>query len=140
MSCENNLRRHILKLISFVCWCLIVCVPLAAWPQSQAVQPSDAQSAKVKNEVRKLGSGERARVKVTLRDKTEVKGYISQIGTDSFQVTDKKSGRSTPIAYQEVDKVRKRGLSTGAKIAILAGTGVGIVVIAALAQLSASGE
>jgi hypothetical protein len=69
-----------------------------------------------------------------------VKGYISQIGAESFQVTDNKSGRTTTIAYQEVRKLRKPGLSTGAKIAIAAGVGVGIAVGASLASLAASGE
>jgi len=136
------------KLTSLVCWCLIVCIPIAAWPQSQGAQTAEAketrlfveQSAKFKSEVQKRGTGEQARVKVTLRDQTEVKGYISQIGAESFQVTDNKSGRATTIAYQEVRKLRKPGLSTGAKIAIAAGVGVGIAVGASLASLAASGE
>jgi hypothetical protein len=115
------------KLTPLICWCLIVCIPILAWPQSQAAQPAETQSAKVKNEVQKRG--EQARVKVTLRDKTEVKGHISQIGADSFQVTDKKSGRVTTIAYQDVDRIRKQGLSTAAKIAIAAGVGAAAIII-----------
>jgi hypothetical protein len=142
------LRRLTVKLTPFVCWCLIVCIPIAAWPQSQGTQTTEAketrllgeQSAKFKSEVQKRGTGEQARVKITLRDQTEVKGYISQIGAESFQVTDNKSGRTTTIAYQEVRKLRKPGLSTGAKIAIAAGVGVGIAVGASLASLAASGE
>jgi hypothetical protein len=134
------------KLTSLICWWLIACLPIAGW--SQAAQPTEAketrllaeQSAKFKSEVQKRGTGEQARVKVTLRDQTEVKGYISQIGAESFQVTDNKSGRTTTIAYQEVRKLRKPGLSTGAKIAIAAGVGVGIAVGASLASLAASGE
>ena len=127
-----------MKWTRFMCCCLVVSLTVSAWSQS-AVLPED-QTAKVKLAVQERGTREHSRVKVTLRDKTEVKGYISQIGPDSFQVTDNKSGRVTPIAYQEVEKVRKSGLSTGAKIAIALGVGAGVAVAASLASLAASGE
>jgi len=127
-----------MKWMKFVCCCLVVSLTLSAWPQSSALL--DEQAAKVKLAVQKRGSSEHARVKVTLRDKSEVKGYITQIDADSFQVTDNKSGKMTPIKYQEVEKVRKTGLSTGAKIAIAAGVGAGVVVAVALGSLAASGE
>lgn len=127
-----------MKWTRFMCCCLVVSLTVSAWSQS-AVLPDD-HAAKVKLTVQKRGTGEHSKVKVTLRDKSEVKGYISQIGPDSFQVTDHKSGRVTPIAYQEVEKVRKSGLSTGAKIAIAAGVGLGIAVAASLGSLAASGE
>jgi predicted methyltransferase len=103
---------------------------------TQAAQPTEAKgkslletqrSAKVKAEVEKRG--QQARVRVTLRDNTEVKGYISQMDPDSFQVTDKKSGRITTIAYQEVDRVRNQGMSTGAKIAVAAGIGAAVIIV-----------
>src|SRR5436305_3447405 len=37
---------------------------------------------KVKAGVRKLGTGEKARIKVRLKDKTRVKGYVSATGED----------------------------------------------------------
>jgi hypothetical protein len=77
---------------------------------------------------------------VRLRDKSEARGYISQIDSDSFQVTDPKNGRARTIEYQEVDKLRKPGLSTGAKIAIAAGVAAGVVVAVVLGSLAASGE
>ena len=127
-----------MKWTRFMCCCLVVSLTVSAWSQS-AVLPDD-HAAKVKLAVQKRGTGEHSKVKVTLRDKTEVKGYISQIGPDSFQVADNKSGRVTPIAYQEVEKVRKSGLSTGAKIAIAAGVGLGIALAVGLGSLAASGE
>jgi len=86
-------------------------------------------ASKAKREVEKRGAGERSRVRVILRNQSEVKGYISQIGPDSFQVTDKKSGEVTMIAYQDVTRVRGGGLSSGAKIAIVTGIGVAVIVI-----------
>ena len=127
-----------MKITSLISWCLIVCLPISAW--SQSADLPDEHAAKVRLSVQKRGTGEHSRVKVMLRNKTEVKGYISQIGPDSFQITDNKSGRVTPIAYQDVEKVRKSGLSTGAKIAIAVGVGLGVAVAASLGSLAASGE
>lgn len=137
-----------LKLASLVCCCLMVSIPLSAWSQ---LQPIGAQgrnkelveqehSAKVKSELQKRGTGEKVKVKVTLRDGSKVKGHISRIGDQSFEVTDRKSGRVTTLKYQDVDKVRKPGLSTGAKIGIAAAAAGGILVAIVLGSLAASGE
>jgi len=124
--------------------CLLVLVmgfPLSMWSQSQVANPTEAQAkkmverdpaSKAKREVEKRGAGERSRVRVTLRNQDEVKGYISQIGSDSFQVTDKKSRRATTVAYQDVTRVRGGGLSSGEKIAIVTGIGVAVIVIFAV--------
>ena len=126
-----------MKLTSLISWCLIVCIPVSGWSQS-AVLPDD-DVAKIKLEVQKRGTGERARVKVALRDKAEVKGYISQIGPDSFRVSDKKTGRVVTLAYQEVDRVQKQGLSTGAKVAIGAAVAAGVMVGGGLIAYKAAG-
>jgi hypothetical protein len=127
-----------MKWSRFMCCCLVVGLTVSALSQS-AVLPDD-HAAKVRLAVQRLGTGEHSKVKVTLRDKAGVKGYISQIGSESFQVTHIKSGRVTTIAYQEVQEVRRLGLSTAAKIGIAAGVGVGVVVAATLGALAASGE
>ena len=122
---------------SFLTICLIASVSLSLWSQSQADHPAIAretnlleseQAAKAKSEVQKRGIGERSRVKVTLRNKTEVKGYISQIDTNSFDVTDKKSGQSTTIPYEDAMRVRRNGMSTAAKIVIGAGVVAGTMI------------
>jgi len=79
-------------------------------------------------------------VKVTLRDKSIVKGYISQTDPESFRVTDKKSGKVTTISYEDAARVQKSGLSTGAKIGIGVGIVGGVLVAIALGSLAASGE
>ena len=127
-----------MKWAKFLCSLLVVSLTVSAWPQSAVLL--DEHATKVKLAVQERGTEEHSRVKVTLRNKTEVKGYISQIGPDSFQVTDNKSGRVTSISYPEVEKVRKSGMSTGAKIAIALGVGVGVAVAASLGSLAASGE
>jgi hypothetical protein len=82
---------------------------------------------KVKVSVLKLGSGEAARVKVKLRDKTKLEGYISDAGREAFTVTNPKTGVVTTVAYPQVKSVRGHNLSTGAKVAI--GVGVAAAVI-----------
>lgn len=112
--------------------------PLSVWSQSQATNPIEVQekklledkpAAKAKGEVQKRGAGERSRVRVTLRNTSEVKGYISQIEAGTFQVTDKKRGQVSTVAYQDVTRIRGGGMSPGAKIAIAAGIGVAVIVV-----------
>ena len=50
---------------------------------------------KVKSNVLKLGTGEAARVKIKLRDKTKLEGYISASDGEGFTVTDSKTGMAT---------------------------------------------
>jgi hypothetical protein len=39
-------------------------------------------------EVQKQGTGQKARVRITLQDKAELKDYVSSIDADSLQVAD----------------------------------------------------
>jgi len=79
--------------------------------------------ARVKAAVDKRGVGEKAGVKIKLRDNTVVKGYIYQTGEENFVVRDAKTGKSETIAYRDVAQVKGKGLSTGAKIGIGAAIG-----------------
>ena len=100
-----------------------VAVPQAT--QTQRASPA----AKVKTEVQKRGIGEKSRVKVRLRNKAEVKGYISKIEDASFDVIDKKTGRAITIPYADVERVQGVGLSKGAKIGIIVGAAVVTVAV-----------
>jgi hypothetical protein len=84
---------------------------------------------KVKLNVRKLGSGEAARVKVKLLDKTKLEGYISDAGEETFTVKNPKTGMATTIAYLQVKSIQGNNLSTGAKIAIGVGIAAAIIFI-----------
>ena len=80
---------------------------------------------KVKNGISKLGTGADARIEVKLRDKTKLKGYVSEAGQDSFIVVDEKTNAATKIFYSQVKQVKGNNLSTAAEIAI----GVGVILI-----------
>jgi len=102
--------------------------PLPGAEQPLASNPQPAE--KTRMEIQKRGVGEKSRVTIRLRDRTEVKGYISQIDPTSFQITDKRTGTVSTIAYDIVDRVKGGGLSRGSKIAIGVGVGVAIAVTA----------
>lgn len=73
---------------------------------------------KVKGEISKLGTGEAAKIKVKLRDKTKVSGYVSEIGEDSFTVIDKQTGNATQIPYSQVKKASGKNHLSGRTILI----------------------
>ena len=84
---------------------------------------------KLKESVAKLGTGTDARIEVKLKDKTKLKGYISEVGGEGFSVVDAKTGTATHVAYPQVQKVKGHNLSTGAKVAIGLGVAVAVLVI-----------
>jgi hypothetical protein len=94
---------------------------------------------KVKASVQKRGIGEKSRVTVKLRNKKEIKGYISKIDDASFDVTAKTAGQTTPILYVDVERIQGAGLSKGAKIGIIAGAAVVIVIVVFVAEFKAHG-
>ena len=53
---------------------------------------------KVKTPVAKRGTGPKAKVTVKLKDKTKLKGYISSASSDSFSLSDSKTGQVRTLA------------------------------------------
>ena len=80
---------------------------------------------KVKEGISKLGTGPEARVEVKLRDKTKLKGYVSEAGKDSFVVVDEKTGAASTVPYPQVKQVKGNNLSTLAEIAL----GIGVIIL-----------
>ncbi|HEX8851853.1 MAG TPA: hypothetical protein VF754_00120 [Pyrinomonadaceae bacterium] len=109
----------------------------ALWPalfgvsSAAAKDIEEAQMAeKARARVARIGVGRDARVEVKLRDKTKLKGYVSDAGADSFTVMDSKTGASRTLAYADVAQVSKQGngLSTRTKAIIGAAVATGVVV------------
>ena len=86
------------------------------------------RAEKVRTQLAKLGTGTDARIKLILRDKTKLAGYISEAGPESFVIVDK-AGVATTVAYPQVGKAQGNNLSTGAKIAIGIGIGAGVTLL-----------
>jgi hypothetical protein len=103
----------------------------AAFVPAFAATKSDKEvkrAEKVRAELSKLGTGKDAHVRVELRDKTKLEGYLSEATEDHFAVTGE-DGKTTSVAYPQVKKAQGNNLSTGAKIAIGAGIGAAVVLI-----------
>ena len=118
------------KLLTLMLACLVVCAvsvrPVAA---SSKAEKEARFIGKVKAGIEKLGSGRDTRVELKLRDKTRLKGYISEISENGFVVTDLKTGASNNVAYAEVKQIKGNNMSTGAKIAIGIAIGAGITIL-----------
>jgi len=104
-----------------------------------ASTPAEKQAqrvSKIKAAIQKLGTGEKARLKLELKDKTRLEGYVSEAVEDYFVITRPETGTTTTVTYPQVGKVKGHNLSTGAKIAI----GVGVVIAIAVIVLFATNE
>jgi len=84
---------------------------------------------KIKTTVNRRGTGEKSKVVVKMKNGTKLKGYISQTGEDSFDLTDSKTKQTTAVAYGDVAQVKKQGLSKGAKIALGIGIAAAVTVV-----------
>jgi len=87
------------------------------------------QVEKLKAGLRRLGTGPDARIKVKLKDKTEISGYISESGDESFVVVDSATGKSNTVAYPQVAQAKGNNLTSKEKLAIT------LVVVGAIGVL-----
>jgi small nuclear ribonucleoprotein (snRNP)-like protein len=93
-------------------------------------QSTLSTETKAKTEVVDRLNKKETRVKVKLRNGSEVKGRITQTGENSFTLTDEKTGSHSDIVYADVLNVEGRGMSKKKKTFIA--IGVGAAVFAAL--------
>lgn len=111
----------------FLLLCLLLIVAPAALGQQLT---NEAETAKVKAEVTRRVDKNEDRVKIKLRNGSEVKGRITQTAENGFTLTDEKSGARTDVSYTDVQKLSGRGMSKKTKIAI--GVGAAVATFAAL--------
>lgn len=108
----------------------LIVVPLTQIAHSQANGPDNA--AKIKSEVTKRLANNKTRVKIRLLSGEEVKGRLERAEDSWFTLIEDKTGRKVDVSYNSVDTLKGRGgLSTAAKIGIVAGVAVvvlGVVV------------
>jgi sRNA-binding regulator protein Hfq len=94
-------------------------------PVARAQSGLNAES-KAKAEVVNRLNKKETRVKVKLRNGSEMKGRITQSGENSFTLTDEKTGNRSDIAYTDVVNVEGRGMSKKKKTFIAIGAGAAI--------------
>src|SRR5262249_11146279 len=81
------LNRYLSILVAITVFQMLV-TPIFATQQNDV---EVRQDAKIRADVTKRGVGENVKVRVKLRNKTQVNGYISEAGDDSFTVTEPRS-------------------------------------------------
>jgi hypothetical protein len=125
------MRTYLIGLLATVLFVASLSLPVVAQQNNSEATTLD----KVKAKVAKLGTGEKAKATLILKDGTKLKGYIGQAGNDDFVVRDRKTDSPTTIRYSDVAKVESnKGHSTarnlGLGIGIGAGAFLGILLIA----------
>ncbi len=124
------------RLLSLLLVMALAQTAAAAQAPAKTQADKDARHAeKVRAGILKLGTGPKARVRLELRDKTKLRGYVSEAGADSFTVRDEKSGAATNVEYGQVSKLLGRGMSTGKKVAIGVGIAAGVMLAAVAAVI-----
>lgn len=95
---------------------------------AQSNTASQTQVETIRAKVKKIGIGERGKVKARLLDGTAHEGFVREANEDSFVIVDKQ-GSPHVVLYKDVKEVKsRRGLSTGAKIGIGIAIGAGAVL------------
>ena len=118
-----------LKKICSVALAALLIQAFAAPALAKSAAEKESQRAeKMRTQLAKLGTGADAQVRLVLRDKTKLEGYISEAGPESFVVVNK-AGAATTVAYPQVAKAKGNNLATGAKIAIGIGIGAGVTLL-----------
>lgn len=120
---------------------LLICVTTTR-PAYANPQPGQAERRvqKIKSEVGKRGVGESARIEVRLQDGTKLKGYVRQADENGFVVLDTKTASESAVTYNQVDSIKGKGLSLGAKIGIGIGIAAAALVALALGALAYGGD
>ena len=106
------------KLLPLALAGLLLNVTAAGPAHAQSRTEKEARRVeRVRAKIMKLGTGESARVRIRLRDKKKVKGYVREAGEETFDVCDARTGGMTTIPYSQVKTINERELSLGAKLA-----------------------
>ena len=103
---------------------------LSSFGPAARAQSNLNTETKAKTEVVNRLNRKETRVKVKLRNGSEVKGRITQTGENSFTLTDEKTHSASDIVYADVVNVEGRGMSKKKKMFIA--IGVGAAVFAAM--------
>ncbi len=120
------------KILSFVLVVLLLNVVGVSSAYAGSKEEKEARfTERVRVGISKLGTGTEARVEVKLRNKTKLKGYVSQANTESFIIIDA-NGAATEVPYPQVGQVKGNNLSYGVRIAIGAGIAVALIILAAV--------
>ncbi len=95
-----------------------LCVLTIAQPSGAKAQSQPQHVDTIKARVREL-HGKAAEVEIALADGAKLRGHIVRIEVDSFTIRQKDTAQEMALQYTHVTEVKKRGLSRGAKAALI---------------------
>ncbi|HZQ90322.1 MAG TPA: hypothetical protein VFA60_00845 [Terriglobales bacterium] len=101
-----------------------------AFAVTSTVTPPTRQAIKVAAAVQRIGSGEYSLVALRLHNRAVIKGYVSEIGADSFTVTDNDSGIEHRVPYSTVARLQGMNLVSGTQAGIGGGFRAGVARVA----------
>jgi len=120
-----------MKFSSVVRFAAILLIPamLSSNEAFASRKPADPIVTKAKVQGRGVGQG----IRVSLTDKSEVKGLIVSIGDQSFAVKPKDAEKPVDVEYVQVASVHNKKMTTGQKVGIgVAIFGTAVIVTAAV--------
>lgn len=114
---------------------LVVLILNFAFSSFVFAQDTDARVAqKIKIRVAEIGTGGKL-IEVKYKNKTKIKGYITEIKDDNFVLVSKETGASTNISYGEVKSINRLS-PTSRKVGLAIGIGLlTFGIIGAIASL-----
>ena len=117
------------RLIRFTAHFLIPVLLASTFAEARSLPNPDAMKAKI------VARGEGAQVRVTLTDKTKLKGQIVNIGAESFTFSVKGAAEPRTIEYAQLTGVHNAKMSTESKVVIYVGAvlvavvGIGLLAL-----------
>jgi hypothetical protein len=114
-----------LTLIALLINMFMLVLPVRAG--AQVVEPKTRNAERVKENVRKLGSREAARLELKLWDGRKLKGYLREAGEDDLTVVDVKTSAATTLTYEQVKQVTSGERSDAARVGLTLAKGAAIV-------------
>lgn len=118
---------------------IVLLIKLACFSSGMASTNPEKEmhlAEKVKAGIARLGTGTEARVELKLKNKTKLKGYVSEANAENFTVIDA-NGIATEFTYPNVKQVKGNNLS---KNVILTLVVVGTLAVALISAVIFSGN
>jgi hypothetical protein len=139
---QRNRKIGEVKMLKKMITVLLICLVMnlttnVAFAGISKEEKAAKKIAKIKADVTSLGTGTDAKIEVKLHDKLKLKGYITEVKTDSFVLMNEETGTTSEVPYPNVKQVKGNNLSTGVKIAI--GVGILVAVVVIVCAVSKSG-
>ncbi|MBZ5679466.1 MAG: hypothetical protein LAO24_05105 [Acidobacteriia bacterium] len=128
------------KAISLALVAVLLHGSIAAQDQPQSPAQTVAKMQQVLHKAQEKDKAVTATLKKKIDNQKKVSGKVSDISDTGFVLTEPKTGATKKLAYEDVQQVKQKGMSKGAKILIVSLVVVGAVIgIGFAAACSAEG-